>query len=243
MSWLDSITPNFMLSEEKRIQKEQRRVTNRDLQAEDREGAARWLADHKNPKALVALLTRFDMKLDHQMNDRDEREFVYGLLASRGDAVNRPLRAHLKRCKMIAMPIRLFAELNGPRDAVEMAFELLKAELDRDDFKPEKKTDLLVWLVDHKHERAIENVTPFLSDFDEGVRYAAAEVMLAQNDDSARPILEKEILANPQEESNRLKVRLCEAFQKRGWTLDDPDAVEPNLHETFKIVEGRLVAK
>ena len=32
MSWLDSITPNFLLSEDRRIQKEQRRVTNRDLQ-------------------------------------------------------------------------------------------------------------------------------------------------------------------------------------------------------------------
>ncbi len=243
MSWLDSITPNFLLSEDKRIQKEQRRVTHRDLQPEDREAAARWLSDNGSPKALVALLTRFDMQLEHQMNDRDEREFVYQLLVGHGpEALRRPLRAHLKRCRMIAMPMRMYAELYGDEAAVEMAFELLAAERERDDFKPGKKIDLLVWLVDHTHPGAIEACAPFLEDFDEGVRYAAAEVLLAQKDDAARPLLEK-VLANPGEEANRLKVRLCEAFQRRGWPLDDPDAVAPNLPEAFEVRDGRIVAK
>lgn len=242
MSWLDSITPNFMLSEEARIQREQRNLTNRDKQAEDREMAARWLSDNGSPKALVGLLSRFDMQLEHQMNDRDEREFVYGLLIGHGDKLDRALKAHLKRCKMIAMPLRLYAELNGNAKAVEMAFELLQTELERDDFKPTKKTDLLVWLVDHTHPRAIAEVEPFLVDFDEGVRYAACEVILAQNDDAGRAPLEK-VLANPEEEANRLKVRLAEAFIKRRWPLDDPDAVAANLHDNFAVKDGQIVAK
>lgn len=242
MSWLDSITPNFMLSEDKRIQKEQRNVTNRDKQPEDRESAARWLADNGSGRALVALLTRFDMQLEHQMNDRDEREFVFGLLVRHGDALDRPLRAHLKRCKMIAMPLRLLEEASGREAAIEMAFELLKIELDRDDFKPQKKIDLLTWMAEHRHPEAIQRLAPFLKDFDEGVRYAAAEVILGQQDDAAKGPLEA-VLADPSEESNRLKVRLCEAFQRRRWTLSDPDAVAPNLHETFEVVDGQIVAK
>lgn len=241
MSWLDTITPNFLLSEDRRIQKEQRRVTNRDLQPEDREAAYKWLADNGSGKALVALLTRFDMKLEHQMKDGDEKEYVFGLLLAHGpEKVERPVRAHLRRCRTIAMPLRLLSELKGDREAVEMAFELLDAERERDDFKPEKKIDLLVWLVDHKHERAVEVVSPFLRDFDEGVRFAAAEVLIGQGrDDQVRPLLEA-VIANPKEESNRLRVRLYELFLKRGWKLDQPDQVAEGLASGWQVVDGRI---
>lgn len=243
MSWLDSITPNFMLSEDRRIQKEQRRVTNRDLQPEDREAAYKWLAENGSGKALVALLSRFDMKLEHQMKDGDEKEYVFGLLLAHGaEKVERPVRAHLRRCKTIAMPLRLLAELKGDREAVEMAFELLDAERARDDFKPEKKIDLLVWLVDHKHERAVEVVSPFLQDFDEGVRFAAAEVLIAQQqDDRVRPLLEA-VIANPKEESNRLRIRLYELFQRKGWKLERPEAVSAAATAGWQVIDGRLAA-
>lgn len=233
---------DMFLSEEKKIRKNQRRVTNRDLQAEDREIAAHWLSDNGSPKALLSLMTRFEMKLEHQMNDRDEREFVYDLLVRHGDAIERPLRRHMKKALRIAMPLKLWMQVKGEEAAIELVYEMLQDELDRDDFKPQKKIDLLVWLTDRPHSKAIEQVTPFLKDFDEGVRYAAAEVILAQNDDSGRPLLEAP-LVDPQEESNRLKVRLCEAFISRRWTLEQPDQVLPNLPDSHTITDGRIVAK
>ncbi len=233
---------DFFLSEEKRIAKEQRNLTNRDKQPEDRDAAARWLADRENPKAIVALLTRFDMNLENQLKDRSEKEFVYGLLVSKGEPAVRPLERHLSRCRQIASPLRLFVDLKGREAAVEKVFELLDIERERDDLnKPEKKVDLLVWLVGHRHPGAIERCSPFLLDFDENVRYAAAEVMIAQQDEAARPALEQ-ALQNPGEESNRLKVRLAEVFQQRGWALDDPEKVAANLTPTFTVRDGRIVA-
>ncbi|HHO53218.1 MAG TPA: hypothetical protein ENK18_20670 [Deltaproteobacteria bacterium] len=233
---------DFFLSEDRRIAKEQRTLTNRDKQTEDREAAARWLADREAPKALVALLTRFDMNLENQLKDKSEKELVYALLIGVGEPVVRPLERHLARCKQVATPLRLYIDLVGLDAAIEKVFEILRIEHEKDDFKPQKKHDLLIWLVDHQHERCIEVATPFLEDFDENVRYAAAEVMIAQRDDAAHPILER-ALANPSEESNRLRVRLSEAFQQRRWIVSDRDAVAAVLPETFALTDdGRIIA-
>jgi len=231
---------DMFLSEEKRIAKQQRAVTNRDAQAEDREAAARWLADNGSPKAIVALLTRFDMKLENQLKDKAERDFVYALLISIGEPVVRPLKRHLKKCRTIAMPIRLFEELADKEQTIQLVFELLQREYEKDDFKPRRKTDLLVWLAHHTHEGATASAAPFLEDFDENVRYAAIEVIAAQNAAEAPTLLEP-VLANPEEEANRVKVRVSELFQQRSWVVTNPDALAPMLPPTFSLGDdGRI---
>ena len=80
---------DIFLSEEKKIAKNRRRRTSKDRQPEDREAAARWLADNGSPKALLALLSRFDMKLEHQLNDKAETDVVYGICVRLGDAARR----------------------------------------------------------------------------------------------------------------------------------------------------------
>ena len=59
-----------------------------------------------------------------------------------------------------------------------------------------------------------------LCDFDEGIRYAAVEAYLAQPDESVQASL-AECLADEKEESNRLRVRIAEAFHQRGWGLGE----------------------
>jgi len=230
---------DLFISDEKKIRNRQRTLTNRDSQAEDREIAARWLADNGSGKALLSLLSRFDMQLEHQIHDRDERELIFALGMSIGEPIIKPLRAHLKKCKKFAMPIRLFHQLQGEKKTVEFVFELLEIELKKDDFKAGKKTDMLVWLTEYRHERAIEAATPFLKDFDEAVRCAAAEVIISQQDDAGRDVLEA-AFANPEEESNRLRARLAEVFSSRRWTVVNTEAVEANLPPGHRIADGRV---
>jgi hypothetical protein len=231
---------DVFLKTDKRIQKQQRRITNRDAQPEDREAAARWLVEQGSGKALVALLSRFEMNLEHQINDKEEKEFVFALLASVGDPLFKPIRVHLKRCRQFALPIRLFQELKGLEATIEMVFELLQREFDKDDFKPDKKTNMLVWLTEHRHERAIEEVEKFLTDFDEVVRCSAVEVILAQEDAAGSLPLERALL-RPDEDSNRLRVRLSEVFAQRRWPLNAPDEVAKALSDGFAVRDGRVV--
>lgn len=231
---------DFFRSEDDKIRRQQRRVTDRNLQPEDREAAVRWLADNGSGKALLALLSRFDMNLENQLKDQSEKEFTYDLLLQKGDALEAPLRSHLKRCRQFALPLRLFEELRGEQAAIELVFELLRIELEKDDFKPDKKSNLLVWLAERKHPDAIEQVRPFLQDFDEGVRYAAAEVLIGQGTDAARPHL-LAALAHPGEESNRLRVRIAEVFAQRRWPVDDAD-LEGRLIGGYTVRDGRIVS-
>lgn len=231
---------DFFLSREKRIQKNQRTLTNRDVQGEDRDGAARWLADEGSPKSLVALLTRFDMNLENQLKDKAEKELVYGLVAGFGDNALRALERHLERCRQVALPMRMYLELKGEEATILKIYELLEVERKKDDFKAQKKIDMLVWLADRRHAGAIEAAAAMLGDFDEGVRYSASEVIIAQQDDAGRAHLQR-VLANPAEDSNRLKVRLADVFSTRRWPIDD-DTVAPRLPVGFGLRDGRVVA-
>jgi len=235
---------DIFLSEEQRIAKEQRTLTNRDSQPEDRENSARWLADRDKPKAWVALLTRFDMKLENQLKDRSEKDLVYSLLVQAGaEALRRPLERHLKKCREIATPLRLHHELMGIEPTLERAYEVLDLEREREDFKPQKKNDVLVWLMEHPRPSNIDKAAPFLEDFDENVRCAAVEVLVATQEDSCRPLLEA-AMVNPDEESNRLRVRVAQVFQQRRWAVEQPEAFAAALPEGFAVHEGskRVVA-
>lgn len=228
---------DFWMSEDQKIAKQQRVLTDRNQQAEDRDKAARWLVDNGTPKAIVALLTRFDMSLENGLKDKTEKETMLAFLRSMGEGVVRPLERHLEKCRQIALPLQLYVELKGEDAAIRKLFEILEIERKKDDFKPEKKVDALVWLAERRHPEAIRSTVPSLEDFDEGVRYAAAEVILAQQDDAGRePLLR--LLTNPSEDSNRLKSRLAEVFSQRRWTVPDDLA----LPSGYAVREGRVVA-
>jgi HEAT repeat protein len=230
---------DFFLSDDSKIQRHQRRLNNRDAQPEDREASARWLADSGSPKALLALLTRFDTALEHQLKDQGEKELVYSLLVGKGSATIEPTVAWLKSCKQVALPLRLYEELTDNSKAIEAAFELLAAERARDDFKPDKKKRLLVWLADQRHPGATTAAAPFLGDFDEGVRYAALEVLAAQDGpDAQEPLLAA--LLRPDEESNRVRVRIADVFANRRWTVD-PARVADRLPSGYAVRDNRIV--
>lgn len=220
---------DFFLSEEKKIAKHIRCLTHVDSQPEDREASAHWLANLGNPTGLVGLLQRFDMNLEHRLKDSGEKDMVYDLLRQQQAQAIEPTKIWLTKCKQVSIPLQLLAELAGEDKTLPFVFELLGLELQKDDFKPARKRTLLIWLSKHTHPDIIQVTTPFLDDFDEGVRVAAVEVLLAQRSDDARlPLLG--LLANPEDDSNRLKMRLAQAFYQRRWSVQD---APPTLAETL----------
>ncbi len=231
---------DIFLSEEKKIIKNRRRLTSQDSQPEDREAAARWLAENGSKKALLALLSRFDMRLDHQLNDKAEKEFLYGLAAGVGSDILRPLRSWLKQCRHVSVPLKLYEELSDTESTIKVVYKLLATELERDDFKPIRKNALLVWLAEHRHEGAIEAAAPFLNYFDENVRCSATEVLVQQTDPAAAEILEARF-TNEEEDSNRLRHRFAEVFAGRKWPVSDSEAVARFLPDAYAVHEGRVV--
>jgi hypothetical protein len=190
---------------------------------------------------LLALLARFDVSLDHQLKDKGEKDLVYALASTRGTDIVEPLHVWLRKCRSVALPLRLLEDLAGKPTAIDTACELLERERLRDDFKPAKKKALLIWLANVRHEKCLDTAGPFLDDFDEGVRYAAAEVIIAQKQDEGASFL-LAVLTNPEEESNRLKIRVCEIFEQRKWSVGDAaPMLADTLPENFRVESGRVM--
>jgi len=194
------------------------KLTNKHSQAEDRELAMHWLAEDAAPESVLGLLARFEMAIENRMKDTAEKEEVLALLERLGESALPLAEQHIRTCKIFAYPLRLVERVGGQSAALELVRSLLADELARDDFKPKRKTALLVKAADFVDETVLSAVGPFLGDFDEGVRYAAAEAILAQEGDEGRdPLLAA--LVNPDEESNRLRVRIADGFSHRGWNV------------------------
>ena len=226
---------------EKQVLRQCKRVSNKNAQPEDREAAAFWLAENGGEQAILGLLGRFEITIENQMKDLGEKQVVFDLLEEIGQPVLEPTTTFVKVCKSIAKPLRLLQEVGGSTVLLKVIYEMLDVEAAKDDFKPLKKRQLLIKLAELKDNGKIASASRFLQDFDEGVRYAASECMLSQESDTAHgPLLA--VLADPEDDSNRLKIRLAEVFHQRRWDLGEvSEMIAPNPPTGWKVQGNRLV--
>lgn len=215
MGWFDWLTGG----EDAQIKRHVKRIRNLNSQAEDRTASAYWLAENGSEEAVLGLLGRFTINYEHRMKDTEEKNLVADLLRGLGaSAISGPIRKWCRKHEAFARPLALVDELEGSEAAVDLLLDMLGREVDP--FKTEKKRQILIKLSDYTDPRIVERVPACLEDFDEGIRYAAAEALISQDDPVVRVELAK-ALARRDEESNRLRVRIAEAFHKLGWSLGE----------------------
>ncbi len=228
MAWYDIFTGNS-------ITKHGRRVADRDANQDDRLASMRWLADEGTPEALSALCKRFELQLDHQLKDRTEKEECTELLAEKAGLGTAAARDFARKSPAFQNVVRLIERVEGVSAANALLLELLAGESVDNEFKPEKKRNLLVTLAERKDPRIVAAAAPFLLDFDEGVRHGAVEAIAAQEGDAGREPL-GQALANPREESTRIRGRLAEIFATRRWTAPTDDWLRGHLPAGWALV-------
>lgn len=223
------------------IKKHTRRIADRNAQAEDREGSARWLADKGTEEALRGLFHRFNLQLEHSMKDQREKDYVLDLLAQHGATAAKVAREFAMTTPSFQYAVRIVERIEGAPAATEVLLELLAAERLDNEWKPEKKKTLLISLAERKDPRIVQAAARFLEDFDEGVRNAAVEAIAAQSgDDGREPLLAA--LTRKDEESTRIRGRLAEIFATRKWAVGDDAWLPTHLPDGYRLVEGRLVS-
>lgn len=227
-------------TKEGRLRNHVGRMSNLDTHADDRDASLKWLVREGSPQALLGLLSRFDLNLSQRVKDQSEKDQVYEALKGIGEPVVKPLRAWLRQCKQPLIPLRLLIELQNEAAAIELVLEILEQERVKNQFQPEKKLQLLVWLSERKHPSLAAAVGPHLSDFDENVRYAAVEALAFQGDDGVAAALSA-VIQNPKEDSNRLRFRIADLFATRGWSVDP--GIASALPEGYAWAEGRVIRR
>lgn len=228
----------FSGGEDSQLKKHCKRLQNLNAPQEERVASAQWLADNKSPEAIEGLLRRFSINYEKQMKDVEEKEHIYGLLRKIGKDVVIPSKDWLRKNSNFAYPIKLIEEFDGKENTVGFLLELLGLEMDP--FKPEKKKQLIIKLGDYADPRIISPVASCLFDYDEEVRLMAVETLYKQSTDEYQTAM-LDALSNPEEESNRLRIRIAEIAQKKNWDISaHAEKLTRNPPVGWHVVDGTL---
>ena len=223
---------------EGQLKRHSKRATNLNAQAEDREASLQWLAQEGSEQAILGLLGRYSVTYEHQMKDLNEKQLVFELLEEMGSKVCGPIKIWSKTAMQFARPLQLVDRFEGEEATVTLLLDLLAQE--NDPFKPEKKRQILIKLAEYTDDRIVPGIDDCLRDFDEGIRYAAVEALLSQSDEGIQASL-AQCIADDKEESNRLRVRIAEAFHQRGWGLgEQAEAVAARPPHGWTVTGDRL---
>jgi len=238
-----------LFSKEKALQRTIEKATNKLAQQPDRWGALEKLKEDGSGDALVGLCKRFSITSMKGVEDEAEKAWVVETLVAKGEAALDPVVRYMKTAEQLAFPLRVLERI-APRDRVlQVADELFASEPPGYVRMPERRIDLLRWFAEWKpvtDDELVSRFTPYVTDFDENVRFAAIDGMASR--DSAKiagPLLAA--LVRPEEESGRIKRAIAEVLERTKIPLGDQAAAVAGvmtgpLADAFKI-EGGVIKK
>ena len=217
------------------------RAINKYMQSPDRLKALQALRDDGSDDALYALMKRFGMMYDKSIEDEQEKEWVFEWLIEKGATVLPALKRYMLSAESISWPLRVLDKVIDPKegriDVIAAVLERHEPGYERD---PTKKIQLLTHLAGLKHPRVPPLAAPYLTDMDEGVRYAAVEALLKQGEEAAARLPLLDLMAK--EESLRVRIRIADGFADLGWTVADKrEEIEKTLPESYQL-DGRAGA-
>jgi hypothetical protein len=238
-----------LFSKEKALQKTIEKATNKLAQQPDRWGALEKLKEDGTDDALVGLCKRFSITSMKGVEDEAEKHWVVDTLVEKGAAALAPVVRYMKTAEELAFPLRVLERI-APRDKVlEVADQLFASEPPGYVRMPDRRIDLVRWFSEWKpatDEEVVTRLTPYVTDFDENVRFAAIDGMATRDPARIAPPLIAALL-RPEEESGRIKRTIVEVLEKAkvplgGRGKEVAAMLTGPLAQDFK-VDGELVKK
>jgi HEAT repeat protein len=238
-----------LFSKEKALQKTIEKATNKLAQQPDRWSALEKLKEDGSEDALVGLCRRFSVTSMKGVEDEQEKHWVVDSLVEKGPAALAPVVRYMKTAEQLAFPLRVLERVADRDKVLEVADELFASEPPGYVRMPERRIDLLRWFSEWKpatDDEVVTRFTPYVTDFDENVRFAAIDGMGHRDPAKIAPPLIKALL-RPEEESGRIKRTVCEVLEKAKSPLGDQAAavtaaLTGPLGDSFK-VEGGVLKK
>lgn len=213
------------------LQKTIQRASDKHAQSIDRWKALEQLRDDASDEALVGLLRRFSFNYDKTIEDEQEKEWVFETLAGIGSKVLPALRQYMRETETLAWPLKILERVSSGDTFLETLRMLCEWNDNSYVRDPSKKIQLVHFLGEHRRAEIATMIVPYLEDIDEGVRFKSVEGLLFQlgepSGDTATAIREAtlvpliQLLANPKEESRRIKVRIVEGLAELGQRLSE----------------------
>jgi hypothetical protein len=214
-----------LFSKDKALQRTIDKATNKLSQQPDRWGALEKLKDDGTEAALLGLCRRFSITSMKGVEDEAEKLWVVDTLVAKGDAALAPLVRYMKTAEQLAFPLRVLERIAARDKAkvLEVTDQLFASEPPGYVRMPERRIDLLRWFSEWKpatDDEVIQRLTPYVTDFDENVRFVAIDGMATRDPAKIAPPLVAALL-RPEEESGRIKRAIVEVLEKTQAPLGD----------------------
>lgn len=238
-----------LFSKEKALQRTIEKATNKLAQQPDRWAALEKLKAEGTEDALVGMCKRFSITSMKGVEDEQEKLWVVDTLVAKGSAALAPLVRYMKTAEQLAFPLKVLERIASHDQVLQVVDQLLASEPPGYVRMPERRIDLLRWFGEWKpatDDELISRSTPYVTDFDENVRFAAIDGMASRDPAKVAPPLIAALI-RPEEESGRIKRAICEVLEKTRVPLGDHAAavtavLTGPLADVFK-VDGGVVKK
>lgn len=185
--------------------------------------------------SIPALLKRFDFSADNGIVDTREKERALAGIIEHGNDAVPFIKEHLKKTSRIAWSLKALDKLISENEIAQVLTECLDfGDISFDHAAVDKNYDLLCYLADYKLSGLSTKLSHFLNDPDERVRFAAAELLVLQEDKEVPSLLEK-FTSDESEENRRLRKTILTAFSEKGWKLGEPQKVIDSSPAGFRI--------
>jgi len=251
-----------------------KRAADKKLQPFDREEAIRALINIGTHEAASALLKRFSLKVDPSITDQEEKQLAFDAIISigRGERGKRVSDAG-KDAKEISSDPLTNAEVIELGDAIIDAthdycdkaenltwpLKVMRALLDDASYEAELLERLSRW--DTEYTRNVEPklnilaamesvqsetiraaVHEYLDDVNETVRFHAVQTTFSQDIESSVEML---VAMTKNEESVRVKNKVCDGIMKKGWVIpadcrDDWNDATSDVYEYDTDASGKI---
>jgi hypothetical protein len=239
-----------LFSKEKALQRNIDRATNKLAQQVDRWGALEKLRDDGSDEALHGLCRRFAITSLKGVEDEQEKNWVVDVLVSKGIASFEPLKRYMKTADQLSFPLKVLERIADHDRVLSVVDELFASEPPGYVRMPDRRIDLIRWFGEWKpasDDELISRITPYLSDFDENVRFAAIDAMSHRDPEKITPPL-LEALLRPEEESGRIRRTIVEVLEKTKASLGNKapavaGVLTGPLAEDFKVEKDVLRKK
>jgi len=252
----------------KKLESLGKKASDKRAQAYDRDEALRALIDLGTPGAAGALLKRFKVQVDPSITDSDEKQMAFDGIVAIGkghkgrrvedegkptkemstepltnedvDKLREAVVGHCKtfcaRAENLTWPLKIIRALHDDEGYAKEVLSLLGEHDTEYTRNVEPKVNLLAALEGLESEDVRAAVAEYLDDVNETVRFHAVQTTFTLGDDASLGAL-VELMKN--EESVRIKNRVCDGIVSAGWTIPD-DMREPLEEAMSDVYEYRL---
>ena len=222
------------------IERAAKAVANKYAQHEDRFAAMEKLRDAGTEEAIVALANRFSYVYDKAIQDEQEKEWAENALVGLGKVAIEPLRKHALTAQTLSYVMKVLGRIADVPTMLTILDDLFAKEPPGYTRDPQRKIQILTFVLEWEGAPPAEvsrRIAPYLTDFDENVRFNAIQVLESHRDAGAATAA-VDALVRKEEESRRIKNRLAELIADGGWSLGERAADVAAMGLTTVTVEG-----